>query len=85
MSEGLGEEEFVKAAERHARYLDERNIDVQILGVRRSAGPDHLKFFRSQDERCETNANAKGEDTRIKLGVDGTKVIGAALRNRREQ
>jgi len=30
--EGMRDEDFHRAAERHAAYLDERNIDVQILG-----------------------------------------------------
>lgn len=29
---GYTDEEFAGAAERHAKYLDERNIDIQILG-----------------------------------------------------
>jgi predicted TIM-barrel fold metal-dependent hydrolase len=29
---GYTDEEFAGAAERHARYLDDRNIDIQILG-----------------------------------------------------
>ena len=30
--DGMRDEDFFKAADRHAAYLDERNIDVQILG-----------------------------------------------------
>ena len=31
---GLGEEEFAKAVDQHIAYIDERNIDAQVLGPR---------------------------------------------------
>ena len=31
---GLSEEDFKRASQRHATYMDERNIDVQIIGPR---------------------------------------------------
>src|SRR5579864_2165769 len=31
---GLSEEDFKKASQRHATYMDERNIDAQIIGPR---------------------------------------------------